>query len=123
MSTSTTVASGLSWSRETLHDGWGVEECAERLGDLVVSLFEELVEAHGGNAVWLPVTSSVVGQVYGQNTDEHSMWEETDPLPDGTSYADLRDQARRTVWDALVGDESPTSVSTKVGQILGENNA
>jgi hypothetical protein len=120
--TSTTVASGSNWSSNTLYDGWGAEtpdELAAELGNLVVARFEELVTAHGGNAAWFPKTSEVIAAVYGQNTDEHGMWDEINPLPDGITYDDLREQATSEVWDAFCGERNV--MTQRVNALVAEH--
>ena len=116
--TSTVVARGADWGAAALNDGWGPDtpdEIVTQLSRLVVDRFHELVSEQGGDANWLPSLSEVQAEVFGQDTDEHSKWDETHPLPQGLTYADLRADAQQEVWDAFVEwdedrpAESPTA--------------
>ena len=117
--TSAVVVRGANWGTAALNDGWGPDtdlETAEQLGQLVVYRFERLVEEQGGNANWLPPLAEVQAEVYGQDSPEHSKWDEVHPLPKGITYADLREQAQAEVWDAFCGEGGP--MTEKVNAIL-----
>ena len=120
--TSTVFSRGSKWSASNLYDGWGdniTEEQIEALGDLVCDRFQELAGAAGSSAYWTPNTSEVIGNVYGQDTDEHSKWER----PCGTTNEQLegwREQAFSEVWAAVIGESNDADLCAKVAEIFKE---
>jgi hypothetical protein len=122
MGTGTVFARGSDWSASQLYDSaaWGdvTDEQAKDLGNLVVERFELLCAQAGDPTIhWLPNTSEVIGEVYGQDTDEHSKW---DPVHDvDLDLDELRDQAMSAVWEAVCGDQD-SPAWPRVTEILGE---
>jgi hypothetical protein len=118
MATQTVFARGSEWSDTALYDGWGdnvTQEQAKALGNLVVERFEELAAKAGDSSIyWQPATSEVIGEVYGETTHEHGMWDPINPID--ADLDDLRNQAVEEVWAAGIGEDSP--MATQVREIL-----
>lgn len=115
--TTTVFRQGSEWSSTVLYEGWGdvTTEQAEALGNLVVERFEELAADAGDPSIyWQPATSEVLGAVYGQDTDEHGMWDVINPID--IDLDELRDQAIEEVWNAGCGEKTP--MTDRVMEIL-----
>lgn len=109
--TTAIVARGSEWSQAELHDLWGAdipEDVVKDLAKLVVVRFHELVRQHGADGCWSPYVAEVTARVRGEGP---RMWEQVYPLPDGVTYAALRDQAIDEVWDSFVGEHEGAQVS------------
>lgn len=112
---STVFVRGSEWSATTLLEAWGEgvsDEQAEELGDLVVARFEELAAKAGDPSIhWIPRTSEVIGECYGETRDGHH-W--SDPVHEMDADLDeLREQAMAEVWDAVCGYETPMSARVR----------
>jgi hypothetical protein len=115
---------GSGWGISALYDDWGdniTPEQGEALGDLVAERFEELCAEAGDSSIyWQPSTSEVLGEVYGENTDEHGMWDPTHDVE--IDLVALRNQANNEVWDALVCEEEDLPMTDRVRDILDDEN-
>jgi hypothetical protein len=119
--TRTAIAKGSEWGVQWLYEGWGSEtsdEIATALGRLVVERFHELcAEGNASDIDWQPRLSEVTAEVYGENTDEHSMWERVRPEVD---IYTLKGIASDEVWLAFIGNRTP--MSARVAAVLGEHD-
>ena len=100
--TRTVVARGSEWSRTELLDGWGADTSAELAADLadqVVAEFHSVVDSMGCTFHWTPGTSEVTAEVFGNNSDEHSMWDFSNAADEGVDLDELRENAHASVWE------------------------
>ena len=117
--TTTVFARGSKWGSSQLYADWGDIPAAraELLSDLVVERFEGLAGEAGDPSIhWQPATSEVLGEVYGQDTEEHSKW---DPIHDIEIDLDaLLEQAVEEVLNAVCDETTP--MTDRVQAILTE---
>jgi len=114
----TKFACGYEWSIITLSDSFGNEVTAgqaSELSKLAVRRFNQLcAEAGDPSICWIPQTSEVLGDCYGETTTEHHWSDSVNPID--ADLDDLRNQAIQEVFDAGCGYNTP--VSAEVNEIL-----
>ncbi len=116
MPTTAALAYGSAWGEHQFDpDIWSTtEEEAAALKEIIVDRFEELAADAGDPSIrWHPSTSTVTGDVYGENTPLHSMWDRTHPV---VNLDRLRHRAIDDAWRAITGED--TIVSDRVNAIL-----
>lgn len=120
--TNAVFAKGWKWGTCYVYDSsmWGEfvsDDEAKALGDLAVARFEELCAEAGDESIfWQHQTSEVIGEVYGQDTEEHGKFDRTSGVY--PNLDDLREQAIDEVFNATCGEETP--MSKRVAEALGE---